>query len=309
MLIIKCKRILSVVLVLGVALQSIFVVTFTTNKCNHHEIENGLKDAFNCSVIILNRNLEHVLLMNETQIFAYDGILLYKFLECDVMYELRSCLSDSLGTCFNETPLGQLLTLFELYYNKQANVTCRKMKSKYSEKQTTTIVQEYQDNKSVLNQLMRFDLNCSIEYQIPSSNVSLNCFFEDLLPLMENLLTYLFGSYPRQPISALPVCKKLFNMLNMCINTADCLSQPEKDLIGNAVATYYRIAMTYASQLSNRFSEFSNDTKNSENGKNILRKPQPKLNLRETIQETQAIIDDFQVMLINVHHVNYVDFC
>ena len=133
MLMIKCKRNLSVVLVFGVALQSIFVVTFTTNKCNHHEIENGLKDAFNCSVIILNRNLEHVLLMNETQIFAYDGILLYKFLECDAMYELRSCLSDSLGTCFNETPLGQLLTLFELYYNKQANVTCRKMKSKYSE--------------------------------------------------------------------------------------------------------------------------------------------------------------------------------
>ena len=309
MLIIKCKPILSIVLVLGVQLQSIFVVTFTTNKCNHHEVENGLKDALNCSVRILNKNLEYVLLMNETQIFASDDLPLYKFLECDTLYELRSCLSDNLGTCLNEISLGELLTLFELYYNKQANVTCRKIKSKYSEKQTSSVVQEYQDNKSVLNPLMRSDVNCSIEYQIPSSNVSLNCFFEDLLPLMENLLTYLFGSYPRQPISALPVCKKLFNMLKMCINTADCLSQPEKDLIGNAVATYYRIAMTYAIQLSNRFSEFSNDTKNSENGKNILRKPQPKLNLRETIQETQAIIDDFQVMLINVHHVNYVDFC
>ena len=289
----KCKPILSVVLVLGVQLQSIFVVTFTTNKCNHHEIENGLKEALNCSVIILNKNLEYVLRINETQIFASDGILLYKFLECDAMYELRSCLSDNLGTCLNETPLGQLLTLFELYYNKQANVSCRKMKSKYSEKQTASVTQ---DDKSVLSQLMRVDLNCSIEYQIPSSNVSLNCFFDDLLPLMENLLTYLFGSYPRQPISALPVCKKLFNMLNTCINTADCLSQPEKDLIGNAVATYYRIAMTYATQLSNRFSEFSNDTKNSEHGKNIL--PRPGLNLRETIQETQVLIDDFQVIYI-----------
>ena len=298
MLMIKCKPILSVVVLLGVQLQSIFVVTFTTNKCNHHEIENCLKEAFNCSVIILNKNLEYVLLINETQIFASDGIVLYKFLECDARYELRSCLSDNLGKCLNETPLGQLLTLFELYYNKQANVTCRKMKSKYSEKQTASVVQEYQDNKSVLNQLVRFDLNCSVDYQIRSSNVCLNCFFDDLLPLMEDLLTYVFGSYPRQPISVLPVCKKLFNMLNMYINTADCLSQPEKDLIGNAVATYYRIAMTYATQLSNRFSEFSNDTKNSEHGKNILRKPRSGLNLTETIQETQVLIDDFQVMLI-----------
>ena len=297
MLIIKCKPILSVVLVFGVQLQSIFVVTFTTNKCNHHEVESGLKDALNCSVMILNKNLEHVLLMNETQIFASDDLPLYKFLECDTLYELRSCLSDNLGTCLNEISLGELLTLFELYYNKQANVTCRKIKSKYSEKQTSSVVQEYQDNKSVLNQLMRFDLNCSIQYQIPSSNVTLNCFFDDLLPLMENLLTYLFGLYPRQPISAVPVCKKLFNVLNMCIKTAECISKPEKDLIGNAVATYYRIAMTYATQLSTRFSEFSNDTKKSENGKNILRQPRQVINFKKAIQETQILIDDFQVML------------
>ena len=60
-----------------VKLQSFFVFAFSSNKCDHDEIENSIKATLNCSLWCLNENIENTYIqMNTTRYFDSNSTIL-----------------------------------------------------------------------------------------------------------------------------------------------------------------------------------------------------------------------------------------
>ena len=243
-------------------LEARFGSAFSTQKCEHNQIETHLKTTLNCIMKSQNKNMKSFLAMSESEIVNMKdqqnstGNSEW----CDLIDEEIACFTDNLGTCFNKAVQDEFATLMEWYYNKQPYMNCKRIEGlskEEIEKKAKDIIKNYKQDVESLKEILTFDKECSTDDLVISVKGKIPCFMMHFYAIIQELMPHVIGPNPSEPKS-MPVCKNFISLLNTCFGETSCLSQPEMNVIRDFLATYYNVAMGFVVQLTAKFGSMSN---------------------------------------------------
>ena len=285
------------------------VFGFSTDKCDHGQIENKLKAAFKCSANYLRQNITSGQLFNGTQNLASNENIPNTTRACKLKDRLLSCFTENFQMCFEEQTLQELVDLSEWSYDKRFQLKCNRQEGTTKDKLEIIVDSDkanYTDNLlDRLSQAIILDQNCSIEKILEPRNENWLTFVHNHVhPLIYQSFPYLLGLYPSQNIHRTPFsCKNVTDMLNSNIfKSSSCFSLQEINLIKKSVATYYRGLVSLVIQNLEQYDSVLDSNQNSIIEDDNFGESQVHQQRKEKVKMMVHIMDDFKVcyILLNI---------
>ena len=259
--------------VLVIALGEPFSFALSTTKCDHNQIVGKLKATINCEIRLVNNILKSKLtpsLINNGGLSA----LMIDSEWCELLNNGSSCVTDHLGTCFNETLSTDFVSYGEYAVYRAHRLKCnedyvmnyadmRNMRRKYGD-----LIR----NPENLAKLFKFDQNCTVYPDLahffgaecPQRQRRCRqrqCFESRVEPISRAIGMYIYPYRMNQgntKPSSIPICQSVVGILNTCMNDTSCLSQQEITLIHDLLSTLYQVLVDLTVQEAAEFGSMSN---------------------------------------------------
>ena len=167
------------VLILLLAQETIFVSAYSTERCNHDQIETHLGDSITCIVNVLFE-IEDVT-QNYTFVESFDRLSFFTIMSydqdlndtwgCQMLDKCTICVIQHFGQCFNHDVSRLFSKLMTFYVHDTYNVTCNK-REQMKKDEIDNILRYWNSYFYIglmrLETVLSFDLKCSL-YQLGRS--------------------------------------------------------------------------------------------------------------------------------------------